>query len=139
VTRKKNDVENVLDMLVHIADENVQSRRVSTQAKGLTAADIERMEWQSFEAKMKRRAEVLGADLLAECDDDGDSLMLVLLALSAHKGPMTTWEVMRDLQRQRLLSHAFPAAARAHTTVLLNKLRVANKVWQDTYGRWALL
>lgn len=138
MTRKKNDVEEVLSTLLHIADENAKQPR-AVRPRGLTPADIERVEWESFQAKMQRRARLLGDDLLAEDDDDGEALVLVVTVLAGSKTPLTAFEVMRALQKHRHLSHSFPAAARAQTLSLLGKLRVANRVWQDPFGRWALL
>jgi hypothetical protein len=138
MTKKKNDVESVLDMLVHIADENVKDRRALAPNKGLTAADIERIEWAAVEAKKRRRAEILGSDL-CEDDDEGDMLMELVDVLTGSRTPLTTWELVQSLQSRRLLSHQFPAAARQQCLTLLGRLRVANKVWQDPHGRWALL
>lgn len=137
---KKGDVHSILEMLVYIADENTSTRSVPQTPRGvLTRADIEAAQWRHVEARINRRRKVLGDDLVADEDDDGDALLLVVDCLATSKQPLTTFELMRALQRSRLLSHEFPSAARAQCLGMLERLRVAGKVWQDTHGRWALV
>jgi hypothetical protein len=134
---------DLLKTLLWVADENaaeVRERERSRVGSAIvTAKEIEESEWQAMTAKLRRRQQLLGEALESEDEDDGEALVLVMHVLTQSKHPLTAFEVMRHLQRARLLSLEFPAAARAQTTALLNRLRVANRVWQDTHGRWSLL
>jgi hypothetical protein len=133
---------DLLKTLLWVADENaaeVRERERSRVGSAIvTAKEIEESEWQAMTAKLRRRQQLLGEALESE-DDEGEALELVMHALTQTKHPLTTHEVMRRLQHARLLSVEFPAAAKAQTTALLTRLRVANRVWQDRSGRWALL
>lgn len=134
---------DLLKTLLWVADENAaevrERERSRTGTAIVTAREIEENEWQAMTAKLRRRQQLLGDAALENEDDDGEALELVVHALAQSKHPLTTHEVMRHLQRARLLSVEFPAAAKAQTTALLVRLRVANRVWQDPHGRWALL
>lgn len=137
---KKGDVHSILDMLVYIADENSKNRASKpTRTEALTAADLEKLEWNYLKARLQRRQKILGEDLVGEEDDDGDALLLIIDALAESKTPLTTFELMRKLQQARFLSYEFTAAAREQCKVMLTKLRVANRIWQDQHGRWSLL
>jgi len=136
---KKGDVHSILDMLVHIADENAKNLKPVKQAQNLTAADLEKIEWDYLAARLQRRQRILGEELVAGEDDDGDALLLIVDVLTTSKTPLTTFELMRKLQHARFLSHEFTAAAREQCKAMLDKLRVANLIWQDPHGRWTLL
>jgi hypothetical protein len=139
---KKGDVQSILDMLVHIADENASDLRTRRESasRGLTAADIDKAEWAALHARASRRRKLLGDDLVEEdAEDEGDMLLAVIGALEQAEEPLTTYDLVGRLVQARLLSHQFPAAARAQATKLLERLCVANKVWQDAHGRWALV
>jgi hypothetical protein len=132
----------LLKTLLWVADQNAAEVRENERSRGnrvgcLTARQIEEHEWRGMQQKLSRRQRLLG-DALESEDDDGEALTQVVTALAQGKGPLTTFEVMRHLQRARLLSVEFPAAAKAQTTTLLGRLRVANRVWQDQNGRWSL-
>lgn len=133
---------DLLKTLLWVADENAAEVRERERSRAgaaiVTAKEIEESEWQAMTAKLRRRQQLLG-DALESEDDEGEALELVMHTLTQSKQPLTTHEVMRHLQHARLLSVEFPAAAKAQTTTLLNRLRVANRVWQDQHGRWALL
>lgn len=132
---------DLLKTLLWVADQNATERREqerSRVARGqLTPSQLEEHAWKGVQARAQRRLTLLG-DALDGADDEGEALELVVLALSRGK-PLTTHEVMRHLQRRKLLSLEFPAAARQQATTLLQRLRVANRVWQDSHGRWSLL
>jgi len=133
---------DLLKTLLWVADENAAEVREREKSRAqrsvvLTAQQIEEHEWRGMQQKLLRRQQLLG-DALESDDDDGEALTLVVTVLAQSKGPLTTFEVMRHLQRARLLSVEFPAAAKAQTTTLLGRLRVANRVWQDQNGRWSL-
>ena len=131
---------DLLKMLLWVADENAAERREQERSRAtrqIMPLQLEEQEWRATQARAQRRQTLLG-DALDGADDEGDALELVVLALSKGK-PLTTHEVMRHLQRAKLLSVEFPAAARQQTTTLLQRLRVANRVWQDPHGRWSLL
>lgn len=136
---KKGDVHSILDMLVYIADENAKSRTAAPKPQGVTQADIEAAEWRHLEARVSRRRRVLGDAVVELEDDDGDAMLLLVDCLTRAKQPMTTFELMRALQQSRLLSLEFPGAARQQCLAMLERLRVANRIWQDPHGRWALL
>jgi len=128
-------------MLLWVADENAQEVREkerSRRQQHVTAGQLEKRDWDALTAKVRRRQQLLG-DVLDGEEDDGEALELVVAALAAGKGPLTVFEVMRQLQRFGLLSLEFPAAARQQTLAMLSRLRVANRVWQDPHGRWSLL
>lgn len=135
---------DLLKMLLWVADYNAaelreKERSRSVRAVVVTAQQIEEQEWRGMTEKLRRRQQLLGAETLELEDDEGEALELVVAILSRSRQPLTAHEVMRQLQRERLLSVEFPAAAKAQTTALLGRLRVANRVWQDPYGRWSLL
>lgn len=132
----------LLKTLLWVADQNAAEVRENERSRGnrvgcLTAQQIEEHEWRGMQQKLLRRQRLLG-DALESEDDDGEALTQVVTVLAQGKGPLTTFEIMRHLQRARLLSVEFPAAAKAQTTTLLGRLRVANRVWQDQNGRWSL-
>lgn len=134
---------DLLRTLLWVADQNAtevrEKERSRTVSVVVTARQIEEKEWAGMTAKLRRRQQLLGEEALESEDDDGEALELVMEALTKSRHPLTAHEVMRHLQRARLLSVEFPAAAKAQTTALLARLRVANLVWQDPHGRWSLL
>jgi hypothetical protein len=135
---------DLLKTLLWVADQNaaeVRERERSRSRSGiLTAQQIEEHEWRGMLHKLHRRQQLLGVDTLENEDDDGVALETVIVVLAKSGKPLTAHEVMRHLQRAHgLLSVQFPAAAKAQTRALLERLRVANRVWQDSYGRWSLL
>ena len=134
---------DLLKTLLWVADQNASEVREKERSRSVsvvvTARQIEENEWAGMTAKMRRRQQLLGEDALEVEDDEGEALELVVDALTKTRQPLTTHEVMRHLQRARLLSVEFPAAAKAQTAALLARLRVANRVWQDQNGRWSLL
>lgn len=131
----------VLETLLWMADENAAALREKerSRAGNLTAKQIEEREWHAMVAKLQRRRTLLGDELLEGEEDEGEALELVVSILAGAKQPLTVFELMRQLQRAKLLSLEFPAAARQQTAALLTRLRVANRVWQDSHGRWSLL
>ena len=134
----------LMEMLLWVADDNAatlreKERSRATTTRAVTPAQLEAAEWKSLTAKLQRRQQLLGAEIVEDEDDEGEALELVVTVLSQAKHPLTAFEVMRQLQRARLLSLEFPAAARQQTQALLSRLRVANRVWQDPHGRWSLL
>lgn len=131
----------VLETLLWVADENAADLREKerSRAGSLTAKQLEDREWQAMTAKLQRRRTLLGDELLEGEEDEGEALELVMSVLAHAKHPLTVFELMRQLQRAKLLSLEFPAAARQQTAALLSRLRVANRVWQDSHGRWSLL
>jgi hypothetical protein len=135
---------DLLKTLLWVADQNAaevrERERVRSRLGNLTAQQIEEHEWRGMLHTLRRRQQLLGADTLENEDDDGAALETVIVVLTKSGKPLTAHEVMRHLQRAHgLLSVRFPAAAKAQTRALLERLRVANRVWQDPYGRWSLL
>lgn len=135
---------DLLKMLVWVADQNAAEVRERERSRDsgriLTARQIEEHEWNGMVQRMRRRQQLLGSDTVENEDDEGFALETVVTVLAQSKHPLTTHEIMRRLQRRHgLLSVKFPAAAREQTRALLSRLRVANRVWQDSYGRWSLL
>jgi predicted DNA-binding ribbon-helix-helix protein len=130
----------VLDTLLWMADENANEVREKERSRRqhVTAGQLEEQEWAALTAKVQRRQRLLG-DMVEDEEDEGEALELLVSVLAESKGPLTLFEVMRQLQRLGLLSLEFPAAARKQTSALLYRLRVANRVWQDPHGRWSLL
>lgn len=130
----------LLKTLLWVADENAAERREQERSRvgrQIMPSQLEEQAWRATQARAQRRQTLLG-DALDGADDEGEALELAMLALARGK-PLTTHEVMRHLQRAKLLSVEFPAAARQQTITLLQRLRVANRVWQDPHGRWSLL
>ena len=133
---------DLLRTLLYVADQNEAEVKEKERSRAtsfvVTVRQLEEREWQAMAAKLRRRQQLLGAEAIESEDDDGDALEMVVTALAKSKQPLTTHEIMRHLQRARLLSVEFPAAAKAQTASLLARLRVANRVWQDPHGRWSL-
>jgi hypothetical protein len=136
-------VKPILEMLVHIADLNaadVKARHLSrTGAKALTLAQQEELEWEAFRATLDRRRIQLGGTDDDIDEDEADALIALLAILDLSKTPLTIFEVMRSLQMSGVLSLEFAGPARAQALAMLGKLRVANRVFADQHGRWAVL
>jgi hypothetical protein len=141
-----------LEILIHIADLNAAEIKYKRQQRSsmVTAATIEQVEWEAFKAKVKQRARLLRAkqptakedDVTFGADvdeDDLDSILAIIGILERAKRPFTLTEVVSALQKQKVLSREFVAAARDQARRLLKKLRAMNKAYQDTQGRWSLL
>ena len=151
------EVSQLLDTMLMLADQNAQEireRRWSHRAPAadMTAALIEKQEWDAFRAKLQRRKALLLKSQNDEADDaldvdvdedDLDMLLTVVDVLDAawhsKSSGLTVSDVVRALQRNKVLSVEFTASARAQTKRLLTKLRQMNRAWQDAQGRWALL
>lgn len=131
-------LRDILETMLHIADENAATWRPRGKLRLVTAQTVEDLEWRALHAKLDARRTLLGDDVLAGEDDDGDDIVQVFIVLHAAAGPLTLSEVTSRLQVRGLLSVSFPAAARRQTQALLERLRVANRVWQDRHGRWTL-
>lgn len=148
-----NDVAQLLDMLIHIANQNAREAREAEQRAGIvTAADLEAQEWEAFKAKIQQQRRLLGLSGVRGASEDGidvdedDVDMLLSLIGGLERGApghpttgLTVTEIVRVLQNDGVLSVEFPAAARSQAKRLLGKLREVNRVWQDAHGRWALL
>ena len=148
--KKKGDLASMLDMMLHIADTNAAEVRNKRRQTGnlVTSAFLEKLEWNAFKARLTRRSKLLRSGKVATLDgdsadceeDDVDLLLGVVAVLERTKGESRTLsEIARALQTDRVLSIEFPAGARAQTQRLLTKLRDMSRVYQDEYGRWALL
>lgn len=131
----------VLETLLWMADENAAAVREKERSRAGMAKVVhaEEREWKGMLARLQRRRTLLGDELVEDEEDEGEALELVVGILAHAKQPLTVFELMRHLQKQKLLSLEFPAAARQQTQALLSRLRVANRVWQDSHGRWSLL
>lgn len=152
-------VVGLLDMMMHIADENAAEVRQKERSRSMngtqvvTAADLEQQEWEAFKAKLSRRARLLkdgqvvdtianGSEIDVE-EDDIDMLIALIAVLERARESrvkmLTVSEAVRGLQQAKVLSMEFAAPARAQTQRLLKKLREMNRVFEDQHGRWALL
>lgn len=131
----------------------------------ITQADIEDQEWQAFKAKLNQRKRLFGAmeledeemvslasgtgssqedgvDVETMDEDDVDTLLSLIGVMEdakETKKSLTIAEIVRELQRSKVLSLEFPASARMQAQRMLGRLRKLNRVWVDPRGRWALL
>lgn len=121
----------------------------------VTAAMLEDQEWNAFKASLDRRRRLLSggshvdldsdiadSDIADMDEDDGGALLSLIAALEdarERRRALTMAEIVRVLQRERVLTLEFPAAARQQAQNMLGKLRGLNRVWCDPQGRWSLL
>ena len=119
----------------------------------VTSATIETQEWDAFKAKLAARSRLLKAGVRLRAlktedvdvdEDDVDMLLSMIDALERAQAaptasPRTIHEIVRAMQRDKVLSLEFASAARAQARRLLVLLREMNRVYQDSQGRWALL
>lgn len=147
------------DMLLYIADENAREVKVpyqrrreqprSMEGSVLTEAFKEEQEWAAFKATVDRRKRLFGElsndahDSLMDMDeDDIDALIMLIGILDRARlsgKALTLAEVVRGLQRNKILTVEFTAAARARTQWMLEKLRVLKRVQVNTNGLWSLV
>lgn len=144
-------MSQLLDMLMHIADENSKTyKRPVQRASVVTAAMLEQRDWDAFKARIERRKKLLMPGARKDSDDefvdmdedDIDLLLAVVSVLERAKETrvmLTLSETMRELQRAKVVSLEFPASARAQTQRMLTRLRELNRAWSDSKGRWGLL
>lgn len=132
----------LLDMLTYIADTNAADVRVS---KDVRAANRDEREWVKFKAKAEKVNRLLiddqsggfsVADQLEE--DDAELLVAVVEYFESKNTPQTLAEVVRGLQREKILSIEFESAARTRAKWLLKKLQEMRKIQSDVDGRWSL-
>lgn len=159
MARRGGGVSDIMSMMLYLADESAKSAKETARSRShlVTTATIEKLEWDAFKAKLRRRAALLkvpkivveGSDMapsalavpvmdVTEEDDSGELLGLIGV-LEAEPQGVTLSDIVRQLQRDGVLSREFTAAAREQTKRLLKTLRGMNRIWQDHHGRWALL
>ena len=133
-------VTDLLQHLIYIADLNsdeVKARLLSRIGLTVpTVAEQENTEWETFRAKLDRRRKHISEDELDD-EDDADVLIVLLHILDESKTPLTIFELMRALQKAKVLSLEFPSTARAQTISMLVKLQNANRARLSTHGLWS--
>ncbi len=152
-----------MDMMLHLAAESSAAAKEAqrkTPLRAKTEATIENAEWTAFKARLQEqrrffRAPGVGQDgeggdadeaVDAVDEDDMDTMLALIDVLDAARQrggaagqTLTLSEIVRALQRDRVLSLEFTAAARTQAQRLLTQLRALNKVYQSPLGGWALL
>lgn len=153
----RKGVAGILDMMLHIADENAREVKEQERARPrsreggiVTAATLEKQEWEAFKARLVQRDKYLGAGFdEAVVDEDDFDMLLALIGVlervsegpdgDRRRGGLTLSEIVRELQNDKVLSREFPAAARTQAQRLLGMLRTLNRVWVDQQGRVMLV
>lgn len=135
-------VSGLLKTLVYVADLNAAEARSRdmSRLKPLTAAQRavleEQIEWRSFVEKsqqMQLREGLEDAD-----EDEVEQLLILISVLRDSAQPLTTFEVMRQLQTRDVLHKKYVATARSQAQAMLEKLWRARQVETDDHGRWRL-
>ncbi len=144
-------VSDLLKMMLHLADLNAREVKAPYRRGRVTAAMLEEQEWDAFKAKLHRRKLLLSSNggLFSDDEvedletsdlneDDVDNLLALIVALEA-KPSSTMTEIVRVLQRDKVLTLEFPASARMQAQRMLGRLRELNRAWCDERGRWSLI
>jgi len=146
----RSGLGGLIDTILHIADLNAKDVKVpytrGRRERLTTAATLEDQEWDAFKARLERRKSLLlrgsadaERDDTTDLDEDDIDLLLAIVGILEKSSGFTSAEVVRELQRAKVLSLEFTAAARAQAQRMLNKLRELNRVLMDANGRWYLV
>lgn len=127
----------LLDMMLHIADENAKDARARSFS---IRRQVEDREWENFKSKLRQQREALKVgehELDAIEEDDIDILLVLVEVLERATAPLTVAEIVRLLQHRKVLSLEFTATAREQTKRLLTTMQELNRVVRDQRGCWS--
>ena len=135
---------DLLDMMCAIADDNAKEYREAARARAPRQGDAE---WAQFKDRAARVNWLLSGDesegfQVSDELEEGDAELLLELVdvLKKAKAPLTLAEVTRGLQRNKVLTVEFEAAARARAKWMLGKLRDMRRASVDPHsGRWSFV